>query len=89
MIFLSKLLKESRDSEIPAERLFYKKAVCQLIKMGEKLITLADEEEIKKELEDNVDRLQHFVDDYTLYPKLNGLNGDDDSHDKTIPLIPV
>jgi len=87
----SNLLKESRDSEVPGERLSFKKAINCLIGDGNKLITLVDDKEIKKELEYNVKRLQHFIDNYTLYPKLklNGLNGDNDIYGKTIPLIPV
>lgn len=59
-------LRDFRDSEIPADRLFYLKSMKQLITMGEKLNQLSP----NTETQERVRGLRDKIKDYKLYPKL-------------------
>lgn len=63
---LRKLINEFRNSEIPAERLFYLKCMKKLIAVGEELNRLILDAETQKRIEE----LKEEIRDYKLYPKL-------------------
>ena len=58
--------KKIKNSNIPADRLFYLKAVKQMIEMGERLNRIVPSEETTKTIE----ALKEEIKDYKLYPKL-------------------
>ena len=61
-----KLLQEFRNSEIPADRLFYLNAIKQCIKIGENLNKIKPSRAIVETLE----MLKEEIKDYKIYPKL-------------------
>ena len=64
---LKTLIDEFRNSEIPADRLFFLNSIKKLIKIGESLNKLSP----NNETQTRVQELEEHIKDYTLYPKLN------------------
>ncbi len=63
---LKNIIDEFKDSEVPADRLFYLKCMKKLIAIGEKLNQLILDAETQKRIEE----LKKEIENYKLYPKL-------------------
>ena len=86
---IANLLNDFRDSSVPENRLLYRKSIFWLIGFGKKLMTLTENQETKEQMENDVAILERLIKDYKLYPKLNGLNGDNLTPAKQGSLIPT
>ena len=65
--YICNILKGLRDSEIPEDRLFYRRCINYLVRIGERLVALTCDIEVGG----YVEQLRRSVEDYKLYPKNN------------------
>ena len=89
MKMLFNLLKIYRDSDVPEDRLLFRNSIQELVGFGKELLELTNNIETKKQLGKNVETLQELMENYSLYPKLNGngLNGESAMPIKEVPLF--
>ena len=65
---LNEILDKYANSTIPAERLFYFNALKQLLKIGTQLHDLQKDEEKRKELANDLQKIENMIQEYKIYP---------------------
>lgn len=65
---LNETLNKYANSSVPAERLFYFNALKQLLDIGTRLHNLQKNEEKRKELTKDLQKIEIMIQEYKVYP---------------------